>query len=83
VNTPGYPLTRCRSLIASAARRLLEAGRTIAETAAATGFADQSHLHRHLRRGLGVTPLDYQRRFARVDHVDPVVRERNDAGAAS
>jgi AraC-like DNA-binding protein len=65
------------------ARRLLEAGRTIAETAAATGFADQSHLHRHLRRGLGVTPLDYQRRFARVDHVDPVVRERNDAGAAS
>jgi AraC-like DNA-binding protein len=46
-----------------AARRLLEAGHTIAETAAATGFADQSHLHRHLRRSLGVTPAEYQRRF--------------------
>ena len=46
-----------------AARRLLEAGHTIAETAAATGFADQSHLHRHLRRSLGVTPAQYQRRF--------------------
>ena len=46
-----------------AARRLLEAGHTIAETAAATGFADQSHLHRHLQRSLGVTPAEYQRRF--------------------
>jgi AraC-like DNA-binding protein len=47
-----------------AARRLLEAGETIAETAAVTGFADQSHLHRHFRRGLGMTPGEYQRRFA-------------------
>ena len=46
-----------------AARRLLEAGHTIAETAAATGFADQSHLHRHLQRSLGMTPAEYQRRF--------------------
>jgi AraC-like DNA-binding protein len=46
-----------------AARRLLEAGTTIAEAAAATGFADQSHLHRHLQRSLGVTPAEYQRRF--------------------
>jgi AraC-like DNA-binding protein len=45
------------------ARRLLEAGETIAATAAATGFADQSHLHRHFRRGLGLTPAEYQRRF--------------------
>jgi AraC-like DNA-binding protein len=47
------------------ARRLLEAGETIAATAAATGFADQSHLHRHFRRSLGVTPAEYQRRFSR------------------
>jgi AraC-like DNA-binding protein len=45
------------------ARRLLEDGLGIAEAAAAAGFADQSHLHRHFRRGLGVTPRQYQRRF--------------------
>jgi AraC-like DNA-binding protein len=44
-----------------AARRLLEAGETIAATAAAAGFADQSHLHRHFQRTLGITPGAYQR----------------------
>ena len=44
------------------AQQLLEAGHTIAETAAATGFADQSHLNRHFRRGLGMTPGVYQNR---------------------
>src|SRR3954468_18268624 len=47
-----------------AARRLLESGETIAATAAATGFADQSHLHRHFQRSLGVTPGEYQRRLS-------------------
>jgi len=47
------------------ARRLLEAGETIADVAAATGFADQSHLHRHFQRGLGLTPGEYQRHFQR------------------
>lgn len=47
------------------ARRLLEKGHTIAETAMATGFADQSHLHRHFQRSLGLTPGAYQRRFQR------------------
>ena len=46
-----------------AARRLLEAGETIAATAAATGFADQSHLHRHFQRSLGLTPGEYRRRL--------------------
>ena len=46
-----------------AARRLLESGETIAATAAATGFADQSHLHRHFQRSLGLTPGEYQRRL--------------------
>jgi AraC-like DNA-binding protein len=45
------------------ARRLLESGRTIAHTATATGFADQSHLHRHFQRGLGLTPRAYQKQF--------------------
>jgi len=46
------------------ARRLLEAGETIAATAAATGFADQSHLHRHFQRSLGLTPGEYRRRLS-------------------
>jgi AraC-like DNA-binding protein len=46
-----------------AARRLLEAGETIAHAAVATGFADQSHLHRHFQRSLGLTPARYQQRF--------------------
>lgn len=41
------------------ARALLSAGageRSLAEIAAAVGFADQSHLTRHFKRMLGVTP---------------------------
>jgi len=49
------------------ARRLIEAGETIAATAAEAGFADHSHLHRHFQRGLGLTPGEYQRRFRRSD----------------
>lgn len=45
------------------ARRMLEAGDSIAATAQATGFVDQSHLHRHFQRSLGMTPLSYQRHF--------------------
>jgi AraC-like DNA-binding protein len=45
------------------ARRLLEAGQTITATASATGFADQSHFHRHFRRSLGITPAQYQRGY--------------------
>lgn len=48
------------------ARRLLEAGESVAATAALTGFSDQSHLHRHFRRGIGMTPGAYRRR-ARLD----------------
>jgi AraC-like DNA-binding protein len=47
------------------ARRLLEAGHTIAETAARTGFTDQSHLHRHFQRSLGFTPGEYRRQMTR------------------
>lgn len=45
------------------ARELLVAGeRTPADVAAQTGFADQSHLTRHLRRVFGVTPGALQKR---------------------
>ena len=42
-----------------AARRLLERGAAPAEVAAQTGFFDQSHLHRHFARTLGMTPAAY------------------------
>ena len=42
------------------ARKLLSDGISIAETAAETGFFDQSHLHRHFRRILGITPGKYR-----------------------
>ena len=38
------------------ARALIRGGVTLAETASATGFADQSHLTRHFLRAYGVTP---------------------------
>jgi AraC family transcriptional regulator len=37
---------------------------TMAEVAAATGFAHQSHLARHMRRATGLAPNDLRRRFA-------------------
>ena len=43
------------------ARRLLDAGVPPAETAAAVGFTDQSHLSRHFGRIVGVPPGAYQR----------------------
>ncbi|MGE4527976.1 MAG: AraC family transcriptional regulator [Rhodospirillaceae bacterium] len=38
------------------ARGLLETGTPLAEAAAETGFADQSHFHRHFKRTFGLTP---------------------------
>lgn len=38
------------------ARASLLAGAAVATAAAAAGFADQSHLHRHFTRLVGVTP---------------------------
>ena len=42
-----------------AARRLLERGVAPGEVAQQTGFFDQSHLHRHFTRTLGMTPGAY------------------------
>ncbi|MEM8614505.1 MAG: helix-turn-helix domain-containing protein [Cyanobacteria bacterium P01_H01_bin.105] len=44
----------------SAAKRLLASGYPILTAALATGFSsDQSHLHRHFQRRLGITPGQY------------------------
>jgi AraC-like DNA-binding protein len=57
------------------ARRLLEGGAGIGETAARTGFFDQSHLHRHFRRSLGTTPREYALRL-RKNVQDPRAARR-------
>jgi AraC-like DNA-binding protein len=48
------------------ARRMLERGAAVAEVAQATGFFDQSHLHRHFSRTLGMTPARYARLTAQT-----------------
>ncbi|WP_244513470.1 AraC family transcriptional regulator [Devosia insulae] len=45
-------------------RRLLAAGQSIANVAAETGFADQSHFHRHFLKAFGMTPGRWQRLVA-------------------
>ena len=40
-------------------RKLLSLGMSIAEAAVRTGFCDQSHLNRHFKRILGITPGKY------------------------
>ena len=42
------------------AKEMLAAGRSISDVAWATGFADQSHLTRHFKRQVGVTPARYK-----------------------
>jgi AraC-like DNA-binding protein len=61
VGVPPYEyLTQLR---VSQARMLLQRGRRVAEVAQAVGFYDESQLHRHFRRIVGVTPGVYARSF--------------------
>ncbi|MDC0610410.1 AraC family transcriptional regulator [Vibrio sp.] len=41
------------------ARKLLKAGHSISDTAQECGFHDQSHLHRHFKKAMGITPKQY------------------------
>ena len=41
------------------ARKLLSEGKSLARVATETGFVDQSHLSRHFKRQLGITPGQY------------------------
>jgi PhnB protein len=45
---------------------MLERGVPVAEVALAAGFVDQSHLHRHFRKTLGMTPACYARLAAQT-----------------
>lgn len=45
------------------ARELLSHGHSVADVAAACGFFDQSHLHRHFVRQVGMTPGQYAAAF--------------------
>ena len=42
------------------AKQLIARGVPLSSAAAAAGFADQSHLHRHFRRATGTTPARYR-----------------------
>jgi AraC-like DNA-binding protein len=42
------------------AKKLLASGIAIAQVAQEVGFAHQSHLNRHFKRIIGVTPKQYQ-----------------------
>ncbi len=53
------PHTYLIQLRINQAKAHLQAGETIAEVAAATGFSDQSHLTRRFKRIVGVTPGQY------------------------
>jgi AraC-like DNA-binding protein len=62
VGVPPYEyLTHLR---VSRARELLQRGVRVAEAAQAVGFCDESQLHRHFRRIVGVPPGRYARSFA-------------------
>jgi AraC-like DNA-binding protein len=54
-----------------AARRLLDAGVTPADTATTVGFTDQPHLNRHFTRIVGVPPGAYQRERKNVQDPPP------------
>lgn len=58
--TPHAYRTNCRIELA---RRLLQQGRDIADTALECGFFDQSHLHRHFKAMTTVTPQEYRVNF--------------------
>lgn len=46
------------------AKNMLETGHSLLNTAMACGFSDQSHLTRHFKKWLGVTPGRFQRNIA-------------------
>ncbi|MEZ5428740.1 MAG: AraC family transcriptional regulator [Pyrinomonadaceae bacterium] len=43
----------------SHAKKLIQAGHPLSDVAQSTGFADQSHFHRHFKRLMKVTPGEY------------------------
>ncbi|MEW5961668.1 MAG: AraC family transcriptional regulator, partial [Chloroflexota bacterium] len=52
------------------AKSLLTQGWPIARVAAETGFVDQSHLSRHFKRNIGVTPGQYRNFCSSQRHIE-------------
>lgn len=65
------PATFVKRLRIDGARILLEQGVSVGRTAPAVGFATVDGLRRAFERALGVTPLEYQRRFRTTKHPAP------------
>ncbi len=81
VGLPPYEyLTHLR---VSRARELLRRGERVAEAAQAVGFYDESQLHRHFRRIVGVPPGVYARSFAPVERTRQHRPRRAGAGDVS
>lgn len=45
------------------AKKLLQSGESLLDTALSLGFSDQSHFQRHFKKRIAITPLQYQRCF--------------------
>jgi AraC-like DNA-binding protein len=81
VGLPPYEyLTQIR---VSRARELLQGGMLVAEAAQAVGFCDESQLHRHFRRIVGVTPGAYARSFVSSERPRQHRPRQTSAAAAS
>ncbi|MEO0645218.1 MAG: AraC family transcriptional regulator [Cyanobacteria bacterium J06650_10] len=52
------------------AKKLLLAGWMITDTALETGFTDQSHLHRHFKKMVGITPGQYAKACRNVQEIN-------------
>lgn len=66
VGLPPYEyLTHLR---VSKAKELLQRGALVADVALAVGFYDESQLHRHFRRIVGLTPGSFSKSFGRTAH---------------
>ena len=78
VGLPPYEyLTHLR---VSRARELLRGGMLVAETAQTVGFCDESQLHRHFRRIVGVSPGVYAKSFASSKSNAPTSPNRSPRG---
>ena len=65
------PYVYAESVRVEYARTLLQQGETITAAAYRSGFSDQSHMTRHFKRLVGVTPGQYSRRTTSSDRASP------------
>ncbi|MGE0870063.1 MAG: helix-turn-helix transcriptional regulator [Kofleriaceae bacterium] len=63
------------------AKQLLQRGGLVADVAQAVGFCDESQLHRHFRRIVGIPPGRFAKSFNRCDPANIAQSRRSGAGA--